>query len=575
MTTASPATAALKAFRYDRSELLWGAGGQARLSSARVVALGLTATVAEALKNLILPGLNRFLIVDDGLVTSRDLGTNFFLSGGDLGRRRADAAVRELSELNPSCEGQSCATSLAAIFTSDASIRAFLTESEPTLLLVSSIVSLTQQQRLAAVVRASPRFARVAIVSCLTNGLCGLIRVDAGERFVVDAVTDADLRVVDFRVLNPFSRLREFYERLDPAAGTVDSALFNHIPYMAVIYHALKRWRAAEGKPDDAVPSGYTSQWQAVLKPHIESFARTKTVVVDEGAPKEQRYLPDSFLDAINQLGPRLNVGANRNAPELYALLKDQRATNPGPSDDPFWFVVHGVAKFRERHGGLMPVAPTIPDVETTTDLYRELQAIFRDQAAADATEVHADAQRAATAAGCAADHVSFETARHMCGQVWDLRALSFPSTAEQCASMPWEALDTRAPEALRWYAALIGAEVVAEQRGANGGVGLRPGESLSIGDHELPLGPEEALLRAAVRQRCSPDWYSQTFANAVELSEIVRFGGGEPTPVASIVGAVTAQECVKLLQGLRVPLCFAAVYDGHANVIHVVDAKR
>jgi len=44
----------------------------------------------ETLKNLILPGIGSVTIVDDQDVTDRDLGNNFFLTEGDLGKKRSE-----------------------------------------------------------------------------------------------------------------------------------------------------------------------------------------------------------------------------------------------------------------------------------------------------------------------------------------------------------------------------------------------------------------------------------------------------------------------------------------------------
>lgn len=44
----------------------------------------------ETLKNLILPGVGSFTVVDDQNVTDKDLGNNFFVSSEDLGKNRGE-----------------------------------------------------------------------------------------------------------------------------------------------------------------------------------------------------------------------------------------------------------------------------------------------------------------------------------------------------------------------------------------------------------------------------------------------------------------------------------------------------
>ena len=59
----------------------------------------------EALKNLILPGIGNFTIVDDAIVTEADLGVNFFLDEDSLDESRAEECCKLLLELNPDVTG--------------------------------------------------------------------------------------------------------------------------------------------------------------------------------------------------------------------------------------------------------------------------------------------------------------------------------------------------------------------------------------------------------------------------------------------------------------------------------------
>lgn len=66
--------------KYDRQIRLWGAHGQRILSSSSVLLLGTSAAGTETLKNLILPAVGSFTVVDDDVVSVRDCGTNFFVT---------------------------------------------------------------------------------------------------------------------------------------------------------------------------------------------------------------------------------------------------------------------------------------------------------------------------------------------------------------------------------------------------------------------------------------------------------------------------------------------------------------
>lgn len=89
--------------RYDRQLRLWGAHGQEALENANVLLFnsGTGVVGIETLKNLVLPGIRSFHIVDDALVTEPDLGLNFFLDQDSLGQSRAKRCSELLQELNP------------------------------------------------------------------------------------------------------------------------------------------------------------------------------------------------------------------------------------------------------------------------------------------------------------------------------------------------------------------------------------------------------------------------------------------------------------------------------------------
>lgn len=92
----------LKTQRYDRQLRLWGAGGNNKLEQAHVLLVNGNATGTAILKNLVLPGLGQFTILDASKVTGDDLGNNFFLDPEEtkIGDSRAEQAEIYLAEMN-------------------------------------------------------------------------------------------------------------------------------------------------------------------------------------------------------------------------------------------------------------------------------------------------------------------------------------------------------------------------------------------------------------------------------------------------------------------------------------------
>ncbi|CAG5135281.1 unnamed protein product [Candidula unifasciata] len=91
--------------KYDRQLRLWGDHGQAALETARVCLINASATGTEILKNLILPGIGSFTIVDGNKVQGEDVGNNFFLTADSVGKSRAQVTTELLSELNEDVSG--------------------------------------------------------------------------------------------------------------------------------------------------------------------------------------------------------------------------------------------------------------------------------------------------------------------------------------------------------------------------------------------------------------------------------------------------------------------------------------
>ena len=96
-----------KTRRYDRQLRLWAKSGQAALESAHILVLSSSSTSTSILKNLVLPGVGNFTILDNTITSPADAGNNFFLEGLDsVGKPRAAEAVRLLLELNEGVKGQ-------------------------------------------------------------------------------------------------------------------------------------------------------------------------------------------------------------------------------------------------------------------------------------------------------------------------------------------------------------------------------------------------------------------------------------------------------------------------------------
>lgn len=99
---------------------LWAASGQNALESSHILVLSSSATATAVLKNLVLPGIGHFTILDSAVTSPADAGNNFFLAGpSSIGKPRAQEAVPLLRELNDSVEGEAVVKDVKLLLSTD------------------------------------------------------------------------------------------------------------------------------------------------------------------------------------------------------------------------------------------------------------------------------------------------------------------------------------------------------------------------------------------------------------------------------------------------------------------------
>ena len=104
---------------YDRQIRLWGLEAQNKMRSSTVLILSLKGVAHETIKNLVLAGIGRLIVMDDGVVTEEDLGSGFLFReeegavGTNVGHssqgplicgadfQRTAAALPQIASLNP------------------------------------------------------------------------------------------------------------------------------------------------------------------------------------------------------------------------------------------------------------------------------------------------------------------------------------------------------------------------------------------------------------------------------------------------------------------------------------------
>ncbi|KAL7416082.1 hypothetical protein BDY24DRAFT_380949 [Mrakia frigida] len=88
---------------YDRQIRLWGLEAQQKMRSSTILIVNLKSLAAETIKNVVLAGIGRLIVMDSEVVAPEDLGAGFLFREGDgvVGQKRVLAALPQIQSLNP------------------------------------------------------------------------------------------------------------------------------------------------------------------------------------------------------------------------------------------------------------------------------------------------------------------------------------------------------------------------------------------------------------------------------------------------------------------------------------------
>uniref|UniRef100_A0A4W4FLX4 NEDD8-activating enzyme E1 regulatory subunit n=1 Tax=Electrophorus electricus TaxID=8005 RepID=A0A4W4FLX4_ELEEL len=325
--------------RYDRQLRLWGDHGQEALENAHVCLVNAAASGTEILKNLVLPGIGAFTIVDGHRVSGEDVGNNFFLSSDSVGKNRAQATTELLQELNTDVSGN---------FVEENPDR--LLDNDPEFFHRFSLVIAVQLEESTCLRLGSVLWnAAVPFLVCRTYGLVGYMRLVVREHTVVESHPDNALE--DLRLDQPFPELTNHITSYD-----LDNM---------------------EKKHDFQLPRNYKE------KEAFRQLLREGIRKNENGTPEEE----ENFDEAIKNVNTALNPSKIPTAVEdLFNAEQCENITSQSPA---FWVMVRAVRDFVQAEGrGSLPVRGTIPDMIADSDKFISLQNVYRERALQDAAAV-------------------------------------------------------------------------------------------------------------------------------------------------------------------------------------------
>ena len=542
--------------KYDRQLRLWGAQGQKALSEAHVLLLGAGPAGTETLKNLVLPGVGRFTVVDGEKVEERDTGNNFFVRKSDVGRPRAAATAELLAELNPDVRGAHRVARVSDLVSKEPQfIR------QHTLVVAAQVDPQTLQQ-LGELCWA----ANLPLVVCRTYGLLGSVRLQIRSLDIVESKSENKLW--DLRLREPFPELDRMTDALD--LDSLDDHAHAHVPWVLLLAKAAKNWRAQH---NGASPS--TRDEKEEFRKLVAAGARQLASNVPElnfeeaareahrawADPRELPYEAQQAFDHARDVAKKARRGSDASA-----------SGDAPPSVEQL--CLRSVDAFRAENNGLPPLSGPIPDMHADTTSFVALQRLYRDKALSDLTAVQAHfSTLIKDTFSRAPSQEDLQLLELTCKHVGDVRHVSTKSLADElvapnlaeCAfeglmEIDEPKLKPQAP--VCWYAGLRAVDRFYVKQGRYPGLD----ESSLAADASL-LADE---LRAFVQEAGAAEAMNEALADA-HAQELSRFGAAELHAVASVVGGVASQEAVKVIARQYEPVDHTYVFNGIAGVGGVV----
>lgn len=522
--------------KYDRQLRLWGSHGQKALMEAKVCVLGASACATETVKNLVLPGIGHVTIVDSARVVAADLGHNFFLEEGDVGKPRAEAVLRLLLEMNPDVQGEASQKDpVATIETEPDFFRAFT-------LVVACQLSERVVIRLCEICRGLG----IPAVFMSSVGFLGKLRLYAPEHAVCETKPDGDSH--DLRLTDPFPELRRFADAI--AIDDLDDAQHAHVPYVVILLQALDRFRRNVGDGTGTrLPA--TREEKDALKQIVASMQRS---------PQEA-----NFSEALDNA---YKAWVPYSIPDAAQTVLGLETSCP-TSD--FWIVAKAVAQFVQACGKL-PLAGSLPDMTASTDLYVRLQEIYGSRAEGDLAAIQAHVATVREDLGVSRP-IDLEFVKRFCQNAQTCEVFRFRTLQQELApSCPEDACGEDLgceccdeDSQVQWYLALRASDAFREEHGH--APGARCGD-----DDEVALAADLAALSGICGRVCERYGSEDVAVEPKKLEELVRCGGCELHTTSSVLGAAAAQEVVKLVAKQYSPLNNTLIYNGLEGKAQVIE---
>ncbi|KAJ9370309.1 hypothetical protein DTO282E5_5018 [Paecilomyces variotii] len=529
--------------KYDRQLRLWAASGQQALEESRVLLVnsdgpidGMDTPVSgvvgvETLKNLVLPGIGGFTVVDPATVTEIDLGVNFFLEEGSLDKSRAEETCRLLKELNPDVDGSFYQEHIAELLQRPG----FLQEYK--LVIISGPI---KRSSLDAVCNEA-RSLGIPVIYTRSVGFYSTFSVQLPAEFpIVETHPDPE-STQDLRLVNPWPELAAAGARVTDL-DKMDDHQHGHVPYILLLLHYLAKWKESH---DGKAPANYKEKTE--FREMVRSGTRTNN---PEGGEENFDEAVGAVLKSISPYELRSSIREIFEMDQCAKLTKDS---------DNFWIIASAISAFYKKHG-VLPLPGSLPDMKAQSADYIALQNIYKTKARKDVEEVLATVRATEAKLGERTTPVTEKEVEIFCKNAAHIKVIhgrNIPRIGKEATETIKTIKNNLAfPETLvPIFVAFQALDEIVDEIQDNGKA------TVSLDDDAAWDAKIDRLLGIiGVDESETEDLRERVAKASVELR---RADGGELHNISALTGGLVAQESLKGITRQYVPLDNTCIFDG------------
>lgn len=491
--------------KYDRQLRLWGREGQSRLSTSRICVLGSSGLSSEILKNLVLPGIGFFTIIDNHQITESDLGNNFFITLNNLSHSRSETVKSFLLELNSDVHGESLHKSFEEILT----LPDFFSSFD---LIIATQLKFSQIKRLASICEGLNK----TLIVAKSIGLIGYLRVYSQEHLVVES-KPSDKEFFDLRLHKPFDELLAYCDSVNfEELKEIEHA---HVPFVVILVKVLKEWVDIHGHS----PSNFEEKTR--FKQMVKSKSRNYSNELNFQEACEKSYLCCLVSEASE---------------EVFSVLQDPKSLNASDSSEEFWKCARSISQFYTQNK-VLPLSGLFSDMTSDTNSYISLQTIYKSKS-------QSDLQQVSSIYSSLFSTPVPDLLENFCKNIFMIEVTRYRSFTEEFECLNgtvFEDPDEIEYKVVDWYLGLRVFEDFAEEKGRNAGIDDL--DLLQDNSEKLGKRVEKDVLEEILRFGNSELHSVSALLGGVASQEVVKLVTKQFSPINNtfLFTGVTSNACV------------------------------